>query len=524
MCWQNRSNIRSQHQNSRLETARAAGDGHARGGGRLGRQAQAASVPITPFDSPAKRCAQSEHAAAAADPPTLVTVPPPTTGGWCDSLRPTREEGKFIDITLLVGGRKIPAHKAVIVSLSPYLDGLLTSGLAESSAQAGHETTVGDESTDGRAVEAIVDLMYSGQLALSASTVGSVIRTANLLQVGAAEKAACDFFVESLEPSTASDALSFAASFAECGAHARELYARCVGYAVDQFEECSEEESFVELPCEAVAELIASEDLPCEEAAVVEAVRAWFTHDAAGRAGALKSLVPLIRWPLLSVATRLQLQTETLLLCLMKQDVEGLELGVKLLLECSPDFAKSDAAAACPRLRRRKGSPQPVGQLAFTAFDQDRYVVTEGGALLTSTEHAFDHPAFCSEVAMNGGLSCAEFTVLDSQNMTIGVARPTLDLEAEEAILTDAFWGVYSESGDLYNGGAENWQGQQPYATGDVVQLLLDSDAGTLTVKKNGDLLGVAMAEGLTGDMYWAVCCVDEGNSVRIKAVDPVEF
>ena len=38
--------------------------------------------------------------------------------------------------------------------------------------------------------------------------------------------------------------------------------------------------------------------------AVVAAVRSWFEHDAAGRAGALESLVPLIRWSLLPVAAQ----------------------------------------------------------------------------------------------------------------------------------------------------------------------------------------------------------------------------
>ena len=244
-----------------------------------GAKRKRSSDPVTPSDSPAKRRAQSEHAAA--EPPTLVAVPHDST--WAQSLRAAREAGQFVDVTLLVGGRKIPVHKAVLVSLSPYLAGLLNSGLAES-AETGHEMAVGDESTDGRAVEAIVDLMYSGKLSLSASTVGSVIRTANLLQVGAAEKAACDFFLESLEPSTACDALSFAASFAECGAHARELHAWCVGYAVDHFAECSEDSSFLELPSEAVAELIGSEDLVVKEEAVVKAMRAWFERDDAGRA------------------------------------------------------------------------------------------------------------------------------------------------------------------------------------------------------------------------------------------------
>ena len=54
--------------------------------------------------------------------------------------------------------------------------------------------------------------------------------------------------------------------------------------------------------------------------------------------------------------------------------------------------------------------------------------------------------------------------------------------------------------------------------------MLLDSDAGTLTVKKNGSLLGVAVTSGLTGPLCWAVLGGDEGISVRIKAVDPAEF
>jgi hypothetical protein len=47
-------------------------------------------------------------------------------------MRHQREAGQFIDATLIVGGRKNPAHKIVLVGLSPYIEGLLTSGLAES--------------------------------------------------------------------------------------------------------------------------------------------------------------------------------------------------------------------------------------------------------------------------------------------------------------------------------------------------------------------------------------------------------
>ena len=128
--------------------ARQRGDGDARRGAS-GAKRKRPSFPITPSDSLAKLRTRGGAAASAADPPTLVTVPPPADNQWCIALRTAREAGKLIDVTLLVGSRKIQAHKVALVGLSPYLNGLLTSGLAEST-ETGHEMAVGDESTDGR--------------------------------------------------------------------------------------------------------------------------------------------------------------------------------------------------------------------------------------------------------------------------------------------------------------------------------------------------------------------------------------
>jgi hypothetical protein len=491
---------------------------------RKRRSAAAASTA----ESPAKRRTTRAAASATppvADPPTLVPVAPPA-GGWCASLRPAREDGKFIDITLLAGERKIPTHKLVLVSHSPYLDGLLTSGLAESK-QGGDTLKIGDEDTDGRAVEAIVDCFYSGELSLSRSTVSSVIRTANLLGVDTVEEAACDFFVESIEPSTACEALAFAAVHSECGEHARGLREQCVVYLVDHFEKCSAEVSFLELSCEAVAEVIGSDDLPVEEAAVVAAVRAWFDHDAAGRQESVKALLPLVRWPLLPVDVQLELSTEPLLMSMMRLDDEARTLGMEMLTECRKEFAAGDAAAACPRLKRRKGTKQPVLPLAFTALSQQHYATSEDGALLTVTANPGHRAALCRERVMNSGQSCAEVTVVQAYNTMIGVGRPTLDPNTKNAWHTADFWGLGSSVGNLWHnndGDGHDWEGMEDFGEGDVLRLLLDSDAGTLTVKKNGTLLGVAVTSGLTGDLCWVVACHSSSNSVRIKAVDPAEF
>jgi hypothetical protein len=278
------------------------------------------------------------------------------------------------------------------------------------------------------------------------------------------------------------------------------------------------------LSCEAVAEVIGSDDLPVEEAAVVTVVRAWFDHDAAGRAGSLAVLMELVRWPLLPVNVQLNLYSEPLFRHTMRLDEEARTLCLRMMLECSPHFAASDAAAACPRLKRRKGSRSTVLPLAFTKMSQF-YTTSEDGALVKSTDDPDYRAALCGERVMNSGQSCAEVTVVRRDvNMMIGVGRPTLDPNVAYAYCTADFWGVLGNGRLFHNGSGQAWQGQQHYGAGDVLRLLLDSDAGTLTIKKNGTLLGVAVTSGLTGDLCWAVSCACAGDSVRIKAVDPAEF
>ena len=51
-------------------------------------------------------------------------------------------------------------------------------------------------------------------------------------------------------------------------------------------------------------------------------------------------------------------------------------------------------------------------------------------------------------------------------------------------------------SGSLYHNG-----GLHTGDAGDVLRLLLGSDADTLTVKKNGTMLGVAVTSGLTENL-----------------------
>ena len=257
-----------------------------------------------------------------------------------------RNDGNMLDITLVLpSGRRLRAHKLVLLTHSPYLDGLLTSGLAGSVAEV-HELTV---QGDSGAIEAIVDCMYTAKLVLSPATVRAVIRVANMLGVYAAEQAACQYFVGQLSTHTLVDALGFATQLVESGVHGRWVHQQCLVYGRDHFEDCRG--SLKQLSCETLCELIRSDDLRVRnEESVLETVRSWVLDDLDSRRKSLPQLAALIRFPRLSTVTQLSLANEPVIQHLLAMQSA---LIPQLFMECLPAFAETSAAGDCHRLRTR---------------------------------------------------------------------------------------------------------------------------------------------------------------------------
>jgi hypothetical protein len=204
-------------------------------------------------------------------------------------------------------------------------------------------------------------------------------------------------------------------------------------------------------------------------------------------------------------------------------------LAYQLLFETHPSFRQSAQAATCPRLVPRKGQRLP--ELAFTRVDAAAYDVSvEGGALLVGKPGANVgtdrlRPVVCAGHVMKAGRHAAECTVtMATENylVFVGVTRPGVDVNSQ---VGESFWGLSSEDGKFVHSGKlhSRWEGQQPFEKGDVVGLLLDCDAGTLTVKKNGARLGVA-ATGLTGELCWVAALLRCGTMVRIAAAEVAGF
>jgi hypothetical protein len=129
------------------------------------------------------------------------------------------------------------------------------------------------------------------------------------------------------------------------GSIGRDLEAKSRAYVCGNFPAVSAEQTFLALPVAEVAALVGSDDIAAAEEEVFASVVRWVKEDEAGRKKALDQLLPLVRFP--RMASRLQAMAEPLL--------AQHALGFQLMGECVPEFAASEQAAGCPRLKARAG-------------------------------------------------------------------------------------------------------------------------------------------------------------------------
>ena len=70
-------------------------------------------------------------------------------------------------------------------------------------------------------------------------------------------------------------------------------------------------------------------------------------------------------------------------------------------------------------------------------------------------------------------------------------------------------------NGDLYHGSLSKWEGQRSATLGDRIGLLLDLDAGSLAIYKNGERMGLMVPDGIVPPVRWAVILrVHDGASL----------
>jgi hypothetical protein len=153
--------------------------------------------------------------------------------------------------------------------------------------------------------------------------------------------------------------------------------------------------------------------------------------------------------------------------------------------------------------------------------------LSEGNAVVTRTEGVFGsfYTAASGAVLKGGGRHMVQFTARQGDSMFFGLIGADWDVKGGGDVFN------MREGHSFYHMGTgrrfpsnNDWEGMQGANEGDRIGLLLDLDAGSLTVYKNDARLGVMQESGLTAaaGYRWAVAMRHEGNSARIDGPLPV--
>ncbi|KAK7817913.1 hypothetical protein U0070_005556 [Myodes glareolus] len=174
-----------------------------------------------------------------------------------------RKHRELCDVVLVVGAKKIYAHRVILSACSPYFRAMFTGELAES-----RQTEVVIRDIDERAMELLIDFAYTSQITVEEGNVQTLLPAACLLQLAEIQEACCEFLKRQLDPSNCLGIRAFADTHS------------CPNQLID---------------------IISSDELNVRsEEQVFNAVMAWVKYSIQERRPQLPQVLQHVRLPLLS--------------------------------------------------------------------------------------------------------------------------------------------------------------------------------------------------------------------------------
>ncbi|XP_078703748.1 kelch repeat and BTB domain-containing protein 2-like isoform X5 [Branchiostoma floridae x Branchiostoma belcheri] len=211
--------------------------------------------------------------------------------GFLGAVGDLQKEGELQDVVLEVEGRRFPCHRLVLSAASPYFRAMFTSDMAES-----RQNTVVLQGLDADMFEEILSYIYSGTLHVSLDRVQPLYQAADLLQLDYVRDTCSSYMAMNVERSTCVDLYKFAEVF-----RVDVVLNSCLQYICQHFVEVSSSEEFCSLSVDQLTEIISQDKLEVkEETRVWEAVVRWVQHSREDRLQHLPSILPHIRFNLLT--------------------------------------------------------------------------------------------------------------------------------------------------------------------------------------------------------------------------------
>jgi len=191
-----------------------------------------------------------------------------------ETLNVLRKRRELCDVNLIVGCRKIWAHKAVLSASSPYFHAMFTGELQESRQR---EVVIRD--IDEHAMELLVEFAYTSAIIVEESNVQVLLPAACLLQMTEIQDVCCEFLKRQLDPSNCLGIRAFADTHS-----CQDLLHYADKFTQDRFQEVMESEEFLLLPINQLIDIITSDELNVRsEEQVYNAIITWVKYSVPER-------------------------------------------------------------------------------------------------------------------------------------------------------------------------------------------------------------------------------------------------
>ncbi|XP_060247502.1 kelch-like protein 1 isoform X2 [Meriones unguiculatus] len=280
------------------------------------------------------------------------------------------KQQQLCDVILIVGNRKIPAHRLVLSSVSDYFAAMFTSDVCEAKQEE-----IKMEGIDPNALWDLVQFAYTGCLELKEDTIENLLAAACLLQLPQVVEVCCHFLMKLLHPSNCLGIRAFADAQG-----CIELMKVAHSYTMENIMEVIRNQEFLLLPAEELHKLLASDDVNVpDEETIFHALMMWVKYDMQRRCGDLSMLLAFIRLPLLPPQILADLENHAL----FKNDLEC----QKLILEAMKYHLLPERRTLMqsPRTKPRKST---VGTLfAVGGMDNNKGVTVLEGPIYAVGGH-----------------------------------------------------------------------------------------------------------------------------------------
>lgn len=212
-------------------------------------------------------------------------------GDILSELKSMYDNQLLVDVTICVQERKFRCHRSVLAAVSPYFRAMFTINLIESKTDS-----IIIQEVDKESVTLIIDYAYTGCIKITRHNAQNLLVAASIFQIIPVIDACARFMETQLDVSNCIGIHYFALVH-----NCRELRDRALEHVEKNFVQVSHGDEFLGLDYSRAAEILCSNELNVEkEEFVFDALMRWIQYNETERIKHMASLLPLVRFGLLS--------------------------------------------------------------------------------------------------------------------------------------------------------------------------------------------------------------------------------